>query len=751
MKPYLLKTDLQILLFIFTVLSTLSSCTNEEVEKFSGSLPGAIDLQVSLGNFDVPSASTRAETSVISSQTVELAEQLYAQVIVSEEDGPATRATTDNVLTENMKFRIQAYEDDILKTSILYQVLGEGAVSIIDGQNYDIEPEYGYIETGGHKFFRLVPGKSYKLVGYTDGTENDPGAVSGNLFTYTWRKNYMQFVKDNVTINNGDNALAAVFKHMNAAIQVIVNTDDLSGNVENAQAVIWQESSMPYMNSWDFLSCSFTDTPLTVDGSTDNGVLIDWDNVAAATMFKSNLSYFVPGEYGALKIKFNSIRVNGSDFSNTNTISLSSNTFNTLSRNKKYVVTIKFIPPAKLEYNQVDLYWGNDDTNGDGIVDVNGTNYVFNVLNQITANKSDLWLRLPEGMYWAGNSGLKVNETPVIIKVAEGTTVDITVQMSPSLRGRSVDVTVHTTLADAIAGVQAKQIVPVAWYNRLGHLAQKVGSEENKQYSYSKYVKGESAGTNTSLSFSNDKGYVAIGKNPARPEVNAVLTKVLPTREGIFYCEEQDKQGNTKKTKVYVQQNTLGFVASGIFVRDGKYVITEDGKKEERVFFMPGCDVGIQGYSTNSSFSAEGVTWQAWRPVDYYYTVDSVGNLTAHSGLSLADFRKGVNIDHRGDPCSKVSPMYSYRYATASEIDYLIKGATHSTKYMTRIYMPVLKQYLYSEGAWRISMNSQKTNGCLSEVSARWSGKGCAIDGYAGSVIRQNSFYHAARALCVRN
>lgn len=116
-------------------------------------------------------------------------------------------------------------------------------------------------------------------------------------------------------------------------------------------------------------------------------------------------------------------------------------------------MTIKFIPPAKLEYNQVDLYWGNDDTNGDGIVDVNGTNYVFNVLNQITANKSDLWLRLPEGMYWAGNSGLKVNETPVIIKVAEGTTVDITVQMSPSLRGRSVDVTVHTTLADAIAGV----------------------------------------------------------------------------------------------------------------------------------------------------------------------------------------------------------------------------------------------------------------------------------------------------------
>ena len=328
-----------VLTIVATSMLFVSCSKDEEYSDTEVNLPGVINFRgVGVANFST--SSSRATILPLIVDTVKITDNLYAEVSVTESSEEiATRAdATTMKLPKNTQFRLLALDNTDIKANIVYKIKDEnGKAEIVSGSG-----EAYKIGENGKKYFQLTPGKIYKMVGFSDGTSNNPGSLTDPLI-YTWKSNFMKFATT-LNVADGINQFGPIFEHMNAAIQVVINTSKTGNNVTSASAVMWQESNMPIDTKWSYMDDGYGNSPTATSGSETNSALFVWTNPNDQNV-ASDLQYFTPGTYGSLNLKFKNITVGGVNYDNIQPISLDANKMATLQRNKKYIITVSFIPP----------------------------------------------------------------------------------------------------------------------------------------------------------------------------------------------------------------------------------------------------------------------------------------------------------------------------------------------------------------------------------------------------------------------
>lgn len=348
MKINFTHTRLSLRYAMLTVIVSLSilaaSCSQDE--NLSGNnlnLPGLVNLQsVRIAGFS--SGNTRAlpEAPVVV-DTIKIAEDLYAEISIGEVTEVSTRGNDATNLSQNTQFRMLVLDknDNSIKADLIYKIKdGTGKAEIVSGSGE------GYKESDGNKYLQLTPGKTYKMLGFSDGTSNTPEKLT-NPMNYEWLRNYMKFSTD-LSVSDGINPFGPTFQHMNAAMQIVINTSKTGSNVTAASASVWQENDMPTADQWDYLTDRYADTPTTTDASETDGADFTWSNPNSQNA-TSDLQYLIPGNYGSLKLKFKNITVGKVDYNNIAAITLDPAKTGVLQRNKKYIITVSFIPPFKVE------------------------------------------------------------------------------------------------------------------------------------------------------------------------------------------------------------------------------------------------------------------------------------------------------------------------------------------------------------------------------------------------------------------
>lgn len=336
MKIILVHTTLMI---VFLSMLFTGCSKNEDNSENNINLPGGIDLRaVGMANFSAPSSRASIEPIIV--DTVKIAEDLYAEISITEaSEEIATRANETSKLPKDTRFRLIALDDKNVKAAdIIYQIKDEnGRAEIVSGSGE------GYkVGDGGKKYFQLEPGKSYKMIGFSDGNPSDQEDIVDSL-TYTWKNNYMKFVTV-LTVADGINQFGPTFQHMNAAMQIVINTSKTGNNVTAASAVMWQQNKMPIQNEWSYTTDEYKNNLIHTSGSEANSASFVWTSPNSQNV-ASNLQYFTPGAYGSIKLKFKNITVGGVDYNNINLIDLDPVKMAALQRNKKYIVKVGFIPP----------------------------------------------------------------------------------------------------------------------------------------------------------------------------------------------------------------------------------------------------------------------------------------------------------------------------------------------------------------------------------------------------------------------
>lgn len=328
-----------LVLTIVAISMLFVSCSkDEEYSDTEVNLPGVINFRgVGVANFST--SSSRATILPLIVDTVKITDNLYAEVSVTESSEEiATRADATMKLPKNTQFRLLALDNTDIKANIVYKIKDEnGKAEIVSGSG-----EAYKMGENGKKYFQLTPGKTYKMVGFSDGTSNTPGSFTDPLI-YTWKSNYMKFATT-LDVVDGINQFGPTFEHMNAAIRVVINTSKTGNNVTSASAVMWQENNMPIDTKWSYMNDGYGNSPTTTNGSETNSALFVWTNLNSQNV-ASDLQYFTPGAYGSLNLKFKNIAVGGVNYENIQPISLDANKMATLQRNKKYIITVSFIPP----------------------------------------------------------------------------------------------------------------------------------------------------------------------------------------------------------------------------------------------------------------------------------------------------------------------------------------------------------------------------------------------------------------------
>ena len=397
-------------------------------------------------------------------------------------------------------------------------------------------------------------------------------------------------------------------------------------------------------------------------------------------------------------------------------------TYGRLFNNNKYELTVarSKIKPIELllykkcgfVYDETYLFWGNDDINNDGIIDVHGTNYAF-PLNTIKLAYGTVYFRLPVGMTWAGDASYEVSGNPQLIRVTGPKKLDFKVYIRPDIsRGKcdvaafyaegvtaTADADIVTELITTKASLPGDVTMPVTWNNRLSSVAKTyTGATRLLDFTgvvapYFTVNKDEMGTGYDNASASEDWKPTVIGGGTADKSSIAVpdnnwenleykyLTDVLRTNEAFIYTVN-----GTTTQKILLQQNELAVMVGGIGFSGGKnagvgstgnYVSTYNTTtKVDNVSEMLGFPYGYvqsakEPTTTTDTWDASNTGSKIWYSVDTDVASPTFGTVTVKQG-GYNPYLKVINsgVTQSGDPCSFVKQprIYTWRLMSADEM-----------------------------------------------------------------------------------
>ena len=253
-----------------------------------------------------------------------------------------------------------------------------------------------------------------------------------------------------------------------------------------------------------------------------------------------------------------------------------------IERSKSKIISVRLVDPVTVEYQNVHLYWGNDDINNDGIIDVHGQNYVFK-LNKVTAKEGDVFLRLPVGMIWAGENnydgkGVAVIRgngsagNPVILQIKKDVAVELDVYIAPTLRQGDASIRAYIDQSDAVNDTDMLKTIPVTWNNRLGYAAGILtGIFSATPTRESVNGANSAAGNNWATGQSN--GSIVYTEN-TNVKMGVSSTTQMRTNEALFTGIGSD---GSSSAKLFMQQNEFAFTSGGIIFNTDHYELATSG------------------------------------------------------------------------------------------------------------------------------------------------------------------------------
>jgi hypothetical protein len=424
---------------------------------------------------------------------------------------------------------------------------------------------------------------------------------------------------------------------------------------------------------------------------------------------------------------------------------------------------------CELNFIKDVLYWGNDDTTNDGLIDAHGTDYVFN-LNTILTPRITMHIQLPLGMVWANTSagtvlsgdGLTTAQT---VEITPSTTnVDIIVKMAPALRAAGTNT---IQIYDAATTPTLLNELPIIWHNRLSYYA---GSVNEGFTAAPTKVTGSDTGSRngegwTSVASNNTISYVT---NAQDPEAGKDMYYVLKTNEAIY----KGTVSNNKKIKLFMQQNELVFYLNGITYHDNGFYLdgTDGGTTRENVLFLPGSSRGVNTFTTRWAkddshviYDVEPATGVVTRKPSLL-TFDEF-RTTTNSGVTFKDGNAYHGYRY-GDPCSAVAPLYAYRFATYDEMAYVNTKSVRASNTQLKMTFAGVDYVMSGQGRrYMFYQSGSHTNtGNYQDDHAAFNGADVLIDmrydgvkvfdpetsGYPGFV--ENALYaEYGVPVCVRN
>ena len=242
-----------ILLWAASFAILLSSCTNNE-EQIVPSSATRVNITASTGGSDTSPSSRSA--GIISKQSVQMGEGLWADMVVREEIVTVPRASTPLPINTNMLAKV--YDGDALVTTINYMTTSSGKAEITSGTTNS--SGYGVVsDSNGKRILVLEKNKNYRFVAYTELNNSTSPDDSGNYSASPFPEKVMNF--SGVLATNADQMNYTInFKPVRAGLKFRMISKIAANFNERPQIITFQENMYPSTTFWNWIDGSYNVT-----------------------------------------------------------------------------------------------------------------------------------------------------------------------------------------------------------------------------------------------------------------------------------------------------------------------------------------------------------------------------------------------------------------------------------------------------------------------------------------------------------